>query len=154
MFRKILLPTDGSTSAHLAAHAVAEMIDPKSDTHVDIILVIQPLSVETTDFDPAVVTEQNKRMREHANTALESTAQIFERRGVKYETRIVTGDPVSVAIVREANDTNCDVIVMGSRGLGMQKSDMHYLGSVTEHVIRRVCMPVLVIPTHRDTRTR
>jgi len=43
---------------------------------------------------------------------------------------------------------------MGSRGLGMQKSDLHYLGSVTEHVIRRVDLPVLVVPVHRLAKGR
>jgi len=36
--------------------------------------------------------------------------------------------------------------VMSSRGMGHQEDTLRYLGRVTEHMIRRVSIPVLVVP--------
>jgi nucleotide-binding universal stress UspA family protein len=48
--------------------------------------------------------------------------------------------------INEAAAGACDLIVMSSRGLGLQHDRLRYLGSVTEHLIRRVAVPVLVVP--------
>ena len=149
MFSNILLPTDGSATAKAAAEIVANQIQPGSDIHVTIVLVIQPLNPNETDFDEDVVERHNSKMNEKALEALQLTARIFAKREISHSTKIIEGDPVSTAIAAEAERGNYDMIAMGSRGLGMAKNNLHYLGSVTEHVIRRVSLPVLVIPTSK-----
>ncbi len=47
------------------------------------------------------------------------------------------------AIVNLARLRNCDLIVMGSRGLGTFKELL--LGSVSDKVVRRASCPVLVV---------
>jgi len=150
MLRNILLPTDGSGSALLAAETLAELITVPSDTVVTVAVAIEPLSVETTDYDIDIIERQNAKMREKAQAVLDATSRVFARKSIAFETKIVEGDPVSAALAQEAETGKYDVIAMGSRGLGMQKSNLNYLGSVTEHVIRRVGIPVLVIPVHKD----
>jgi len=113
-------------------------------------IIIEPLSVETTDYDQEIIDRQNAKMRDRAQTALDATCKVFSRKGIKYEAKIVEGDPVSLAIANEIQSGSYDIVAMGSRGLGMQKNNLHYLGSVTEHVIRRVGVPVLVIPVQKD----
>jgi nucleotide-binding universal stress UspA family protein len=54
------------------------------------------------------------------------------------------GEPVA-AIASEAERENCDLIVMGSRGLGLGQADYDLIGSVTDRVLRRVRCPVLVV---------
>jgi len=146
MFKKILLPTDGSPAARASAEVVASQIQAGDDVHVTVVLVIQPLNSDESDFDDEVVERHNAKMREKAQAALKLTSGVFEARGISCSTKVLEGDPVSTAIAEEATSGGYDVIVMGSRGLGMSKTDLHYLGSVTEHVIRRVGMPVLVVP--------
>jgi len=150
MLRKILFPTDGSGPAMLAAENLAELIENLSDSHVTIAIAVEPFSADTSDYDEDTVVVQNAKMRQRAQAALAATARIFENKSIRHAVKIVEGDPVSAALATEAEAGQYDVIAMGSRGLGMQKSDLHYLGSVTEHVIRRVPIPVLVIPIHKD----
>jgi len=150
MLRNILLPTDGSGSALLAAETLAELIGASSEARVTIVVAIEPLSVETTDYDADIIDRQNAKMREKAQAALDATSRVFARKSIAFETKIVEGDPVSAALALEAETGQYDIIAMGSRGLGMQKNNLNYLGSVTEHVIRRVGIPVLVIPVHKD----
>jgi nucleotide-binding universal stress UspA family protein len=62
--------------------------------------------------------------------------------GVKYEHRLVTGDPAA-AIVRVARDENVDLIVLGTHGrTGVLRLLM---GSVTESVVRHAPCPVLTL---------
>jgi nucleotide-binding universal stress UspA family protein len=116
---------------------------------VTLVLAIAPLHVGETDYDDEIVERHNASMRERAKTALQATARVFERYNIACTTKVIEGDPVSLVLAREA-ENGYDLIAMGSRGLGMQKSDLHYLGSVTDHVIRRSSVPVLVVPTHKD----
>jgi len=154
MFKHILVPTDGSATSHRAAVEAAEMIPPASPTRVTLVLALSPLKPEETDFAEEIVEKHNAAMYEKAEKSLEKAARLFSIRGINFDTKIVEGDPVSAAIAKEAAAGDYDLIIMGSRGLGMHKTDMHYLGSVTEHVIRRVDLPVLVIPIHKLSKGR
>jgi Universal stress protein UspA and related nucleotide-binding proteins len=146
MFKKVLVPTDGSPAALRAAEAVAALVGPVKDVEVTLALAIAPLNPEETDLDADVVERQNSAMRQAAKRALDKTAAVFAEYGVEPRSIVVEGDPVSAAIAGEAEKGGYDVIAMGSRGMGMQKGDIHYIGSVTERVIRRVSVPVIVIP--------
>lgn len=150
MFKKILLPTDGSGPALRAAETVAEQAKTVPGAHITIVVAIAFADAEHSDLDAEVLKRQNDRMCQHAKDALQTVAAIFEQRGVGYTTKIVDGDPASAAIAQEAETGDYDLIVMSSNGLGMLRSDPHYAGSITEHVIRRVRIPVLVIPQHHD----
>ncbi|HVK02331.1 MAG TPA: universal stress protein [Armatimonadaceae bacterium] len=147
MFKKVLVPTDGSPASLRAAEAVAALVAPAKDSvDVTLILAIAPIKPEETDLDADIVTRQNANMRQAAQRALDKTSAVFDEYGIKHDTRVIEGDPVSAAIASEAETGGYDVIAMGSRGMGMQKGDVHYIGSVTERVIRRVGVPVLVLP--------
>jgi nucleotide-binding universal stress UspA family protein len=150
MFKKILLPTDGSELALRAAETIAEQTTTVPGAHVTIVVAIAPGDINHSDLDEAVIRRQNERMHQHAEDALQTIAAVFERRGVSHTTKILEGDPASAAVAQEAECGDYDLIAMSSRGLGMQRNDAHYFGSVTEHVIRRVRIPVLVLPIHHD----
>src|SRR5579871_6205662 len=145
MFKKILVPTDGSAAALHAAQTIAVRFTPAS-AQVTIVVVIAPIDLNLTDFDPEFVTEQNRQMRLNAERVLTKTGDIFAKRGIACTPKIIEGNPVSAAIACEARAGDYDLIAMSSRGMGKQADTLHYLGSVTEHIIRRVSTPVLVIP--------
>jgi nucleotide-binding universal stress UspA family protein len=134
----------------LAAETLAELIGTSPETQVTIVIAVEPLRTDSTDYDEEIIARQNAKMRERAHAVLATTARVFDKKSIKHVTKVVEGDPVSVALAREAQAGSYSVIAMGSRGLGMQKDDLHYLGSVTEHVIRRVRIPVLVIPVQNN----
>jgi nucleotide-binding universal stress UspA family protein len=149
MFKRILVPTDGSDLSLLAAQHVADAAAGAPDVHVTVIVAIAPVDPEKSDLDEATVKRQNDHMRREAELALNRTAQVFDERNISHTARVIIGDPVSVAIADEADTGHYDLIAMASRGLGLPKTDHHYIGSVTEHVLRRVKVPVLVLPLHK-----
>ncbi|HEY3331827.1 MAG TPA: universal stress protein [Capsulimonadaceae bacterium] len=149
MFNNILLPTDGSGAALIASQAVAVMVKERPATKVTIAVVINPLTADETGIGEEALARQNAYMRQQAEKALELAAASFADHRDNLITKILTGDPVSGVIAKEATEGGYDLIALGSRGMGMLRSDLHYLGSVTEHVIRRVGIPVLVIPIQK-----
>ena len=82
MLRNILLPTDGSGSALLAAETLCELITTPSEAHVTIAIAIEPLSIESTDYDVDIIDRQNAKMRERAQAALDATSRIFARKSI------------------------------------------------------------------------
>lgn len=148
MFRKILLPTDGSEAATRAAEMVASLISAADGVGVTLLVAIAPLSAERSDLDEGLIAQRNAQMRKSADEALKRAAQVFTDRGIVPSTKIIEGDPTSQAIADEVAGGGYDLVALGSRGMGMQKGDRRYIGSVTEHVVRRVDIPVLVLPVH------
>jgi len=149
MFKNVLVPTDGSATALRAAHECAALLTANPELKVTVVLAIAPLTPEQTDYAEETINNINTRMQSQAEAALAATCRAFSENGITCETKVIQGDPVSRAIADESVQGKYDLIVMGSRGMGMQKNDLHYLGSVTEHTIRRVSIPVLVVPTHK-----
>ncbi len=146
MFKKILVPTDGSGAALQAARAIGQLLASAPGSRVTVALVIAPLELNQTDFEPEFVERHNETMRRKAEQALSSTAAILAEHDVAATIKLLQGNPVSAAIAREAHNGGYDLIAMSSRGLAQQRDDLHYIGSVTQHVIRRSQIPVLVIP--------
>jgi nucleotide-binding universal stress UspA family protein len=146
MFKRILFPTDGSAAALAAADQLAELLRSNHDTRVTIAVVIAPTNPDASDIEPDIIVRQNAAMRRTGQRAVDSSAARLARAGVPHTTRILEGDPVSKAIVREAQ-AGYDLIAIGSRGMSMDEEDHHYIGSVAERVIRRSGLPVLVFPS-------
>ena len=62
--------------------------------------------------------------------------------GIPYESQTLTAQSAALAIVDAAKDKGCDLIFMGSHGLGALAQV--FLGSVTTKVLSLCSLPVLV----------
>lgn len=141
MFRKILVPVDGSEVSVRAAEHAADLAR-RYGASVTLLFVSDPSALEASPL-PAEIKAQLQSAVQEANAQMLGTvARVFE--GVTVETRQRDGSPGRV-IAEEAESGACDLIVMGSRGLGMQGGEQFSLGSVTDRVLRRVRCPVLVV---------
>ncbi len=137
-FKKILVPVDGSQYSVRAAEAAADLA---GDTGAEIILV------HCHKTFPALLGEpyyQNvvSRILKDANDLLDPFRKHFAEKGVSFVERLLEGPPRQ-AVAEVAKRENCDLIVIGSRGL----SDLEglFLGSVTHRVLRVAPCPVMVI---------
>ncbi|HCF49534.1 MAG TPA: universal stress protein [Syntrophomonas sp.] len=139
MFKKILVPVDGSDSSVMAAK-VAQNIASKNDGSVTLLYVVRPYLFQYGVEDgatpepalPAKSVETGQailnRIREEAvltNASLE----------------VKIGAPAPV-ICSEADDGQFDLIVMGSRGItGIAEA---FVGSVSQYVSHKAHCPVLL----------
>ena len=146
MFKHVLIPTDGGAGSLRAASIIADLAKDSPSTKVTIICAIALTDPERSDLDIVVIEQQNHAVQHAAEKAIADTAAVFKNQNVAAEAKVVIGDPVSRAIVSETRKSDYDVIAMASRGLSKKSNDRHYLGSVTDHVLRQVEIPVLVLP--------
>jgi nucleotide-binding universal stress UspA family protein len=138
IYQHILAAYDGSMASKKALeHAVAiAAVDPGTRLTVAHVLY-RPVF----DLNFGLPEEYLKQRQEFETSIMDhggkTIASVPDSRVV-----VLTGNPVP-AILDYAHDNGCDLIVMGSRGLGAIQEWM--LGSVSHHVVQKAQVPVLVV---------
>jgi nucleotide-binding universal stress UspA family protein len=143
MFQKILVCSDGSDRALNAAERAAELAK-LLNAHVTLLHVCQIPSVHKP-FSGAPMLEGpavEQYVRDMHRAVAERTTPVFEQACVAYDVLEETGDPADT-IARVANQQDYDLIVVGSRGVSVDKAES--LGSVSHSVLQNASCPVLVV---------
>ena len=138
--RKILIPCDGSDNALRAVRYAASLAKELSDVQLELLNVQEPLPEKVH----AALSEQEiaRWQTGEADLILQPARQILDAEDVKYQARSRVGSPAN-EIARHVRETQCDAIVMGTRGLGPMVTLV--LGSVATKVIHLVAVPVTLI---------
>jgi nucleotide-binding universal stress UspA family protein len=142
---RLLVATDGSAhalrAAALAARLAREM--PKVEItvlnvgHIPAVVYGGAGAEAMADF-----TAIHDALDRDGQTILDATVREFADVDVPIARLYREGDP-SRAIVEAAEETKADLIVIGSRGRGQLGGLI--LGSVSERVLHRAGIPVLVV---------
>lgn len=150
---KILLATDGSTQAELAAQTAVDLAQ-KTDSELHVIHALDGASTallypEATDPegvempDPILEEETERRAEQRGREVLDEEVQrVRSSGGTVAQTHLIMGD-VAREIVHLAEDMRAGLIVMGSRGRGGMRRAL--MGSVSDSVVRHAHCPVLVV---------
>ena len=152
MFQKILVPLDGSEHSLKAldeASQIAKMSSGKL-TLINVysaepIMISEPTArgyIGPPVLTGAEVSRMIEAAQEFGNRILQDGEQRISATGVQVEKKLVEGHTVQ-EIVRVANDSDFDLIVLGARGASHIKE--MFLGSVTDAVIHHAHCAVLVI---------
>ncbi len=138
MYQKILVAADGSDHSLRAAHEAVKMAKSNIGAVVTLLYVIDYEKARNEILHGQSSDEVHFERRKH----LAPLEAIFQEAGVAFETKTLHGTP-GPTIVKHANDTGYDVVVIGSRGLnGLQEM---VLGSVSHKVAKRVHGPVVIV---------
>lgn len=146
MFR-ILLATDGSIYALNAADYAAALAKKIADAEITVIHVVDTSYIATvaaaglgmTISPTAIFPEELEKV---AEKAIQATQERLSSAGVHPKTRTEHGRPAEV-ICSIAEKEKFDMIAVGSSGMGHITGI--FLGSVSDKIIHRARMPVLVI---------
>lgn len=143
MFKKVLVPVDGSVSSFSALDLAIDMANSLGADLV-VMTVIQTMSIQGWAVGPQFKTEadnvdEKKKMATHImEMALIKCSKVQGK--VEHYNKI--GYP-SETIVETATETGCDCIVIGSRGLSGIKEAV--LGSISSQVAHLAKQPVLIV---------
>ena len=138
----ILLATDGSEEAQLAATTAADLAEKtNSDLHVLTVGLDLPL-YELPDH-PAEFEDVVRENRREAREMLEQQAKRIEESGVTVKETHLREGRADKEIVEVAEEIGAGLIVMGSRGHGRLRRSL--LGSVSESVVRHAHCPVTIV---------
>src|SRR5919199_1982315 len=145
---RILLATDGSVHAELAAMTAIDLAE-STNSRLHVVAVGRT-------FDPAVYevyTETGREdLRREAQEILdEQVRKIEEAGGTVAVAHLRMGERRDEAIVHLAEEIDAGLIVIGSRGFGGLRRAL--LGNVADSVVRHAHCPVLVVrPTQGISR--
>ena len=141
--QRVLLAMDGSEGAMHAAQRLVALRDDLRDGRslaVHLLNVQRPLSGDVTRFVGGRTLEDY--YKERAETALAPARAALKAAGLTHQEHQHIGEP-GVTIAEVARALNCELIVMGARGMGSNAAAL--LGSVAQSTIERASVPVLVV---------
>jgi nucleotide-binding universal stress UspA family protein len=140
---KILLATDGSEEATLAA-TTAAILATRTGSKLHVLTVGPEYPYYELPDYPARFEEVVEAQRREAREVLEEQVKkIEESGGIVKEGHFEMGEPPGRAIVHLGEKLGAGLIVLGSRGLGPLKRVL--MGSVSSGVVRHAHCPVLVV---------
>lgn len=143
MFKKILVPLDGSETAEKVLPYVIDVAQ-KHKAKVIIIRVIPPLRPALMKI-PSVVEQVEQNIGAIVEHYLDEVTNSLREKGLDVEAVMKKGKPAE-RILEYAKSADCDLIILGTYGythaLGWR------LGSVANNIVRaRIEIPLLIIPT-------
>jgi len=140
MYKKILIPMDGSDHSIVAAkHAIQIASDYGSQ--VTFIYVIADL-YNSHRLSEADVKQMKNTFMAQSSEILEKAVKEVQKPNVTIEKKILTGHPAQ-QIIEECTEGLYDLIVMGSRGLSSVQDFL--MGSTSYRVVANAPCPVLIV---------
>jgi nucleotide-binding universal stress UspA family protein len=145
MFKRILVPTDGS---ELSASAIKAAASLAKNLNANLIAVhVMPVFAamvypEAVMYSAISLDDFNAETEQEANKALAAATQEAQRAGVSCETVKNRFDQPFLGILDAAKRNDCDLIVMASHGRRGVKALV--LGSETHKLLTHSKIPVLV----------
>ncbi len=143
-FKRILIPTDGSENAKVAASKGLELAK-SINAEVTAMSVVDMGTMAYASQGFNSMAPVYSFLEESAKSAVDLVRAEGEERGIDVKTIVGKGVPAN-AIIEESKDY--DLIVMGT--MGRTGLPHLLLGSVAEKVVRLAHCPVLVIRINAD----
>lgn len=150
MYRRILVPLDGSETASHAFDAALQLAaDMAAELQPLYVIDVPTVAFDAPGFDPSIIrdafVEEGRRIAAAADERL-------KQHGVTGAARVVEasspGEDVAHRILLVAADWHADLIVMGTHGRrGVRRL---VLGSVAERVLRAATLPVLMVSSRGE----
>jgi nucleotide-binding universal stress UspA family protein len=141
---KILLATDGSESALRATRKLVETAAwYKEPPQVELVTVHLPVP-EIGGFSDVVLTRQmiERYYQEEGEQALQASRQLLAAAGIKCTPHVLVG-PIAQTIVERAQQSGCQMIYMGTRGMSALPNWI--LGSNATKVLHLAHVPVVLV---------
>jgi nucleotide-binding universal stress UspA family protein len=146
MYKRILVPTDGST---LSRKAVKTAVELAASVGAEVVALNVVPRYPTSYFEGGIsvsdseVARVEKQWAEQGQALADEVEKAAEKAGVIAKAVTVRSDLVAEAIMAAAKKNKCDLIVMASHGRRGIKRLL--LGSETQHVLTHGTIPVLVL---------
>lgn len=146
MYKKILVPTDGSA---LSKKAMRSAVDFAAAVGAELLAVNVVPRYPATYFEggistaPADIARVEKLWAEQGQALADQVSRAAAKAGVTAKAITVQSNLVAEAILSTAKKNKCDLIMMASHGRKGLKRLL--LGSETQHVLTHGNIPVLVL---------
>lgn len=143
MYDHVLVGVDGSDEAERAARRGLELASRVGAT-VTVVHVLERSALGLTRSDA-----EERQLRDQRAAILADVEDVAQSLGQPVETELLEGSPAG-RISEYASEVGADLVVLGRQGLSGVSERL--LGGVTERVLARGDVPVLVVPGEADVR--
>ncbi len=155
-YQNVLVPFDGSEHAKSALGIAKQLLSKNNDARIFVINIV-PMSVipAISNAGPALGTSVSFTDYDAYSELFENTLQEFREEmveGIGDTLEDIDDEKITIeavahpspvhGIIDYASSHDCDIIVMGRRGLGAVRG---LLGSVSYGVLRSVDIPVMTV---------
>ena len=139
---RLLVAFDGSETAQRGLRYAIGLAQSMHDASIHLVN-----AHEAPDLEGAVaIYVSHEKMaelqREHSEGVLANGALLLKEAGVAYTTEVLVGH-VGAVIAKCADDRQCDMIIMGTRGMGAIGNLL--MGSVSTRVVHFAHVPVTLV---------
>jgi len=154
VYKKIVVPLDGSELAECILPHVEELakgygteevilvtVTEKIIAYTGVTHVVQPGAIPPPEPAVKVPTSVGKKQRQ-GERYLNRVAKSLQKKGVRVGTEVLLGNPAE-EIVSFAEHNGADLIAIASHGRSGLSRWVY--GSVTDRILRSVCIPVLMV---------
>ncbi|MFU0841892.1 MAG: Universal stress protein [Burkholderia sp.] len=142
MYKRILVPTDGSEMSGKALDAAARFAKPLGASLV-IVNVVEPYSyTNLSEYRPESIEQYDERVSAEAEDLLANCKRRCDELGVAAKTVMVKSFSPADAIIEQSKKNDCDIVFMASHG--RQGFAAVLLGSETQKVLTHSTIPVMV----------
>ncbi|XBH94738.1 hypothetical protein VPH35_085429 [Triticum aestivum] len=98
---------------------------------------------------PTAMDAMRRTQAENTRKAVSRALDVCKQKQASATAAVVVGD-AKEAICQAVEDMRADLLVLGSRGLGMVKRA--FLGSVSDYLAHHACCPVLIVKPPNEAR--
>jgi nucleotide-binding universal stress UspA family protein len=145
MFKRILVPTDGSALSRKAARAAiafAKRVGARITAYHGLETNLPYLAGEGALIDATLIETIEKAARQRGQKCVADVAKAARAAGVRCQTYVTKPATPYQGIIDAARRQKCDAIFIASHGRGGVASLV--LGSVTQSVLAHSKIPVVV----------
>ena len=139
---KVLVAIDGSDHSHRAIDTVLKLHTEAKGLSLHVLNVQE----EPIVYGEVAIYVSEEKARQYANDAgeriLVSASERLRQAGLAFTSEVAIGD-IAPTIARRAAEKGCDLIVLGTRGMGAIGNLV--LGSVATKVVHVTDIPVLLV---------
>ncbi|NPV91422.1 MAG: universal stress protein [Firmicutes bacterium] len=145
MFKRVLVPVDGSGLASKVLAYVKNLMLKKMIAQVEI-LHIRPKMGES--YGSAIERRIQTLVELESKKVIDEAKAVFDENSLNVSTTLLVGDHPAESILNFAVEKNCDLIVMGNQGLS--SIGQLFLGDTYNKVVRAAPVPVVSIGKYAD----
>jgi nucleotide-binding universal stress UspA family protein len=151
VFRRVLIPLDGSSFAEQAVEA-ATALGSLTEAEYVLVQVVEPMirgghmeTSLTSPSEPGIIRRLqllHDEDKANAGAYLEKIAQQLKSQGYRAEIRVIVNEQAAVALLDAAKEVKANAIALcthGRRGLPRL-----FLGSVADKMLRGASLPMLI----------
>ncbi|NTW04951.1 MAG: universal stress protein [Peptococcaceae bacterium] len=142
MYKKILIPTDGSENSNKVIEQVVEMAE-KSKLEILIINIVPNLnSLISFNLPEETYKIASAKQLKNSTEIIDQLKRKYRQSKALIRYKSLQGDPAFV-ICQEAKNEKIDEIIMAGRGFGKTKGIL--LGNISNRVVEHADCSVLIV---------